>query len=78
MQGRFKKVDEMKGYINKDLFAPYEPVDENTLVGCKKCNNTWYEKHTFTTAVRINGVGYFYDYCDKCKDVKNSHNGTGI
>ena len=68
----------MKGYINLDLLKKYEPVEESALVGCKKCGHSWYEKYTFTSAVRINGPMYFYDYCDVCIDKDGSRNEAGF
>lgn len=55
----------MKGYHLE--FRPYEPVTENTLVGCRRCYNSWYEPFLHTTDIRINGPMQIYDVCDKCR-----------
>lgn len=55
----------MKGYHLE--YRPYEPVTESTLVGCRRCDNTWYEDMLHTTGLRINGAMKIYDVCDKCR-----------
>lgn len=40
---------------------------QNTLVGCQRCNETWYEEMFRSNNIWINGPYYKYDYCNKCK-----------
>ena len=44
---------------------PIEYKEDNVLVGCRRCNNTWTEKRV-CGPWRINGAVLDYDYCDKC------------
>lgn len=57
----------MKGYLLKTDYEYPKPVIEVTTVGCKRCDNTWKEKHTFYMDIRVNGPMLIYDCCDKCK-----------
>jgi len=63
----------MKGYKRPVTFTMGEIVIEETLVGCRRCDNIWREpRSVLKYGPRINGPHYDYDYCDKCisKDEK--------
>lgn len=56
-----------KGYI-VPIPISNEMVEENTLVGCKRCGYLWREPRMMLKyGGRINGPMYDYHYCDKCK-----------
>jgi hypothetical protein len=56
-----------KGYNYPYVFEIKPPVVEKTLVGCRRCNETWSEDYAHHGNFRINGPMMIYDYCDNCK-----------
>lgn len=55
----------IKGYhipIDPKIF---EPTEDNVLVGCRRCNTTWYERR-MVGPLRRNSAYLDYDYCDNC------------
>lgn len=61
-----------KGYRHPLKVVSTEIVQENLLVGCKRCRRIWHEERSMLKdGVRVNGPLYDYDFCNKCRTTED-------